>query len=105
LKETRYFAIFKYLTFKYISVIYRNICSVIFRKLFPTIGLQNYTKKADGDIEAKLVSLCCCEPPEGFAKWSLKLLADKMVELSYIDYISHATVGEILKKTNLSLGR
>ena len=66
---------------------------------------QNYTKKVDGDIEAKLVALCCSEPPEGFAKWSLRLLADKMVELSYIDYISHVTVGEILKKTNLSPGR
>jgi hypothetical protein len=66
---------------------------------------QNYTKKVDGDIEAKLVSLCCSEPPEGFAKWSLRLLADKMVELKYIDYISHVTVGEVLKKTNLSLGK
>lgn len=66
---------------------------------------QNYTKKVDGDIEAKLVSLCCSEPPEGFAKWSLRLLADKMVELEYIDYISHVTVGEVLKKTNLSLGK
>jgi len=69
------------------------------------VSSQNYTKKADGDLEAKLVSLCCSEPPEGFAKWSLRLLADKMVELSYIDYISHVTVGEILKKTNLNLGR
>lgn len=66
---------------------------------------QNYTKKVDGDIEAKLVSLCCSEPPDGFAKWSLRLLADKMVELKYIDYISHVTVGEVLKKTNLSLGK
>lgn len=66
---------------------------------------QNYTKKVDGDIEAKLVSLCCSEPPEGFAKWSLRLLADKMVELKYIDYISHVTVGEVLKKTNLNLGK
>lgn len=66
---------------------------------------QNYTKKVDGDIEAKLVSLCCSEPPEGFAKWSLRLLADKMVELRYIDYISHVTVGKVLKKTNLSLGK
>ncbi len=66
---------------------------------------QNYTKKVDGDIEAKLISLCCSEPPEGFAKWSLRLLADKMVELRYIDYISHVTVGEVLKKTNLSLGK
>ncbi len=66
---------------------------------------QVYTKKVDGDIEAKLVSLCCSEPPEGFAKWSLRLLADKMVELEYIDYISHVTVGEVLKKTNLNLGK
>ena len=66
---------------------------------------QNYTKKVDGDIEAKLVSLCCSEPPDGFAKWSLRLLADKMVELKYIDYISHVTVGAVLKKTSLSLGK
>jgi transposase len=66
---------------------------------------QKYTKKVDGDIEAKLVTLCCSKPPEGFAKWSLRLLADKMVELNYVDYISHVTVGEVLKKTNLSLGK
>jgi len=66
---------------------------------------QNYAKKVDGDLEAKLVTLCCSEPPEGFAKWSLRLLADKMVELKYIDYISHVTVREVLKKTNLSLGK
>ena len=66
---------------------------------------QNYTKKIDGDMEAKLVQLCCSEPPEGFAKWSLRLLADRMVELNYIDYISHVTVGEVLKKTNLSPGK
>jgi len=66
---------------------------------------QKYTKKVDGDIEAKLVTLCCSKPPEGFAKWSLRLLADKMVELNYVDYISHVTVGEALKKTNLSPGK
>jgi transposase len=66
---------------------------------------RNYTKKVDGDLEAKLVTLCCSQPPVGFSKWSLRLLADKMVELKYIDYISHVTVGEVLKKTNLSLGK
>ena len=66
---------------------------------------QNYIKKVDGDIEAKLVSLCCSQPPDGFAKWSLRLLADKMVELKYIDYISHVTIGGVLKKTNLILGK
>jgi transposase len=66
---------------------------------------QNYTKKLDGDFEAKLVQVCCSEPPEGYAKWSLRLLADKMVELQYIDSISHVSIGNLLKKTNLSLGR
>ena len=68
-------------------------------------SIQNYTKKIDGDIEAKIVTICCSAPPEGFAKWSLRLIADKMVELNYIDYISHVTIGEVLKKTNLSLGK
>ena len=63
-----------------------------------------YDVKLDGDVEAKLVKLCCSEPPPGFAKWSLRLLADKMVELQYVDSISHVSVGNVLKKTNLSLG-
>jgi len=64
-----------------------------------------YERKADGEVEAKLVSLCCSEPPKGFAKWSLRLLADKMVELEYVESISHVTVRKVLKKTNLSLGK
>lgn len=64
-----------------------------------------YEPKVDGDLEAKLVSLCCSEPPKGFAKWSLRLLADKMVELNYIESISYVTVGNVLKKTNLSPGK
>ena len=64
-----------------------------------------YERKTDGDLEAKLVSLCCSEPPKGYAKWSLRLLADKMVELNYVESISHVTVGRVLKKTNLNLGK
>ena len=64
-----------------------------------------YERKSDGDIEAKLVALCCSEPPKGFAKWSLRLLADKMVELEYVESISHVTVRQVLKKTNLSPGK
>jgi Homeodomain-like domain len=64
-----------------------------------------YERKADGDVEAKLVALCCSEPPKGYAKWSLRLLADKMVELEYVESISHVTVGGILKKTNSSPGK
>lgn len=64
-----------------------------------------YEKKMDGDTEAKLITLCCSEPPKGFAKWSLRLLADKMVELKYVESITHVTVRNVLKKTNLSLGK
>jgi transposase len=64
-----------------------------------------YESKTDGDVEAKLITLCCSEPPKGFAKWSLRLLADKMVELNYVESISHVTVRSVLKKTNLSLGK
>lgn len=64
-----------------------------------------YETKVDGDSEAKLVTLCCSEPPKGFAKWSLRLLADKMVELKYVESISHVTVRSVLKKTNLNLGK
>lgn len=64
-----------------------------------------YETKTDGDVEAKLVKLCCSDPPKGFAKWSLRLLADKMVELHYVESISYVTVRSMLKKTNLSLGK
>ena len=64
-----------------------------------------YEKKSDGDVEAKLVTLCCSEPPKGYAKWSLRLLADKMVELNYVESISHVTVRSILKKTSLNPGK
>lgn len=66
---------------------------------------RQYEIKVDGDMEAKLVSLCCSEPPAGFARWSLRLLADKMVELNYAESISYVTVSKVLKKMNLSLGK
>ncbi len=65
---------------------------------------RTYDKKTDGDFEAHLVAISCSEPPEGFARWSLRLLADKVVELNYIDSISHETVRRILKKTKSNLG-
>lgn len=67
-------------------------------------GGRIYAKKADGDFEAHLVALSCTDPPEGFARWSLRLLADRVVELEYIDSVSHETVRRILKKTKSSLG-
>jgi len=57
----------------------------------------------DGGQRAKITALACSEPPEGYAKWSLRLLADKAVELEYCEHISHSQVRDILKKTNSSL--
>lgn len=67
-------------------------------------GKRVYQRVADGDFEAHLVALSCSEPPEGRAKWSLRLLADKVVELQYIESISHETIRRILKKTKLNPG-
>ena len=67
-------------------------------------GSRIYAKKADGDFEAHLVALSCSEPPKGFARWSLRLLADKVVELDYIDSVSHETVRRVLKKTKSNPG-
>ena len=68
-------------------------------------GSRVYEKKADGDLEAHLVAISCSEPPEGFARWSLRLLADRVVELNYIESISYETVRRVLKKTKLSPGK
>ena len=56
--------------------------------------------KISGDQRAKITALACSEPPEGYARWHLRLLADKAVELGYCEEISHTEVANILKKTN-----
>lgn len=66
---------------------------------------MNLDKKLfDGEVEAHLVALRCSEPELGRSNWTLRLLADKMVALSYVESISHESVRQILKKTKLSLG-
>ena len=57
-------------------------------------------KKVDGDVEAHLIALSCGEAPEGYSRWSLRLLAGKMVELGYVESISHEAVRQTLKKTS-----
>ena len=69
-----------------------------------TRGQREYEKKADGDFEAHLIALSCSKPPEGFQRWSLRLLAEKVVELKYVEDISHETIRRVLKKTKLSHG-
>jgi transposase len=67
-------------------------------------GWPGATPKFTGEVEAQLTMLACSDPPEGAARWTLRLLADQMIELGYVEYISHVTVRELLKKTGLSLG-
>jgi hypothetical protein len=60
--------------------------------------------RLDGDAEAHLIALACGEPPDGRDHWTLRLLAEKMITLEYVDAVSHETVRATLKKTNLSRG-
>ena len=62
-----------------------------------------YERIADGDVEAHLVALSCSQPPAGQARWSLRQLADKAVELQYVKAISHETIRRILKKRTQAL--
>lgn len=57
----------------------------------------------DGAFEAKLISLACSDAPEGHRRWTVRLLAEKVVELNIAPYVSHMTVQRVLKKMNLSL--
>ena len=61
---------------------------------------QDQRKKVDGDLEAHLIALSCSKAPKGFSRWSLRMLAEKVVELKYAESISHETVRRVLKKTN-----
>jgi transposase len=56
----------------------------------------------NGEQRAKITALACSDPPEGYERWSLRLLADKVVEFEYVEAISYVEVGRILKKTNSS---
>lgn len=61
-------------------------------------------RKLDGEGQARLTTLACSDPPEGSNKWTLRLLADKLVELDVVESISHQTVGTELKKTRSNRG-
>ena len=65
---------------------------------------RDYLRKLDGKGEAQLLALCCGPAPEGHARWTLRLLAGRLVELEVVDAICHETVRAVLKKTNSSRG-
>jgi transposase len=61
-------------------------------------------RKIDGEIEAHLVAIACSQAPTGYNRWTLRLLADQMVVMGYVENISHESVRQVLKKMRLSLG-
>ena len=71
--------------------------------LYRKTSNRTYEKKMDGDAEAHLIAISCNEPPKGFSKWSLRMLADKMVELEYVESLSHETVRRVFKKRDKTL--
>jgi transposase len=70
--------------------------------LRPQPTTRHYERKLDGAAEAHLIALACGPVPQGHAKWTLRLLADKLVELRHLPSVSHETVRQALKKTNCS---
>ncbi len=71
-------------------------------KLLQDAPRSGRPKELDGIQRAKITALACTEAPDGHSQWSLRLLADKVVELGYCESISHTEVGRLLKKTNSS---
>lgn len=61
-------------------------------------------RRLNGEQEARLIALTCSEPPTGQGSWTMRMLANRMVELGYVEAVSHETVRQTLKKTNLSRG-
>ena len=82
------------------------------RKQFVEEGLQScltrktrvYQRLLDGKQEAHLLAMACGSPPEGRSRWTLRLLSERLVALGYIESVSHETIRQTLKKTNLNLG-
>jgi len=68
--------------------------------LYGRPSTQRYKKKIDGEVEAHIIAMSCGKAPLGRSRWSLRLLAEKAVELKYVESISHETIRRTLKKTN-----
>ena len=82
------------------SYVTRGLEATLLRKQRATPPRQ---RKLSGEVEAHIIALACSDPPEGYARWTVRLLAEKTVELGYVDSISAMSVNRILKKTSLSL--
>ena len=92
---------------------YEAICTTV-RKAYAEGGLEKalnrkkpdreYTHCLDGNAEAHLIAMACSEAPEGYDRWTLRLLRDRFVKLEIVESVSHETIRTTLKKTKLNLG-
>jgi len=94
------------------DVAYNTITSIakrfVFEGMEAALGRkkqQNYHRKVTGEIEAKICMIACSEPPEGRSCWTMQLIADELIRLEVIDYITDSTVCEVMKKTKSSRGK
>jgi transposase len=83
---------------------YRQKARAHLRKCLKDAPRSGRPLKLDSRVEAKVTMIACSDPPDGAARWTLHLIADKLVTLGEVDAISHESVRRLLKKTNLSLG-
>ncbi len=82
-------------------------------KRFVTEGLEaalgrkkqeNYHRKVTGEVEAKICVIACSKPPEGRSRWTMQMIADELIRLEVVDYITDSTICEVMKKTRLTRG-
>jgi len=92
-------------TTKTVARLRERLCTKGFEHCLERTKGAGRKRKLDGTQEAHLIVLTCSAPPEGRARWTLRLLADQMVELEYVDELSHETVRQLLKKRNKTLAK
>ena len=65
---------------------------------------ENQHRKVTGEIEARICAIACSDPPEGRSRWTMQLIADELIRLEVVDYITDSTICDTMKKTKLSRG-
>jgi len=79
----------------------------VFEGLAAALGRKkhdNYHRKVTGEVEAKICLIACSSPPEGRSRWTMQLIADELIRLEVVDYITDSTVCDAMKKTRLNRG-
>lgn len=80
----------------------------VFEGLEFTLGRktqENRHRKVTGEVEARLCAIACSEPPAGTSRWTMQMIADELIRLEVVEYITDSTVCEVMKKTKLSHGK